>query len=467
MADQSSDFIRQSQAVVQQSWEQWMRYLQQASPQPSASPFAGMGAGFSPTAPMFGVGATAGAPMNDVLERSLTGIKGYLDWMQRAASSRADPLGTDWQAQMQQLFGNASQPFAQAFGGIDSTAAQGFVQQWQAWLAAAGQGGLGGADWHRPQHMPAFGLQREQQEKQQALMAAMLDSAEQQRRYQALVLRANAQGLERLQDKLAEHSEPGRQIESLKALYDLWIDSAEEAYAEIALSDEFREVYGAMVNAQMLERQLMQQQLEELCGQLGLPTRSEVDSLGKRLQEVRREQRAASRGDANEELAALRAELATLKRQLAGAGLSNRPAAPDPALQTASVAKSPAPGAAAKKPVAKKAMAKKAAASAGAAATRKRSTAKARPAARPAAKKTVPDHAVVKKAVSKKKTATRPVAGKKAAPAVVPAPAPAVSGSRKRAASRSRRMAVTKAPTGKRRSIVSPGIPAPRRAARK
>ena len=138
MADQASDFIRQSQAMAQQSWEQWMRYLQQASTQP-ATPFGGMGTGFPPVAPAFGMGAAPGAPLNDVLERSLTGIKGYLDWMQRAASSQADPLGTDWQAQMQQLFGNASQPFAQAFSGIDSTAAQGFVQQWQAWLEAAGQ----------------------------------------------------------------------------------------------------------------------------------------------------------------------------------------------------------------------------------------------------------------------------------------------------------------------------------------
>lgn len=350
MADQASDFIRQSQAMAQQSWEQWMRYLQQASSQPAA-PFGGIGSGFVPGAPASGIGAAPETPMNDVLERSLAGIKGYLDWMQRAASSQADPLGSDWQAQVQQMFGHTSQPFAQAFGGIDSTAAQGFVQQWQAWLAAAGQGASGGTDWLRPQHMPAFGLQREQQEKQQALMAAMLDSAEQQRRYQALILRANAQGLERLQNKLADHAGPGRQIESLKALYDLWIDSAEEAYAEIALSDEFREVYGTMVNAQMRERQLMQQQLEELCRQLGLPTRSEVDSLGKRLQELRREQRAASGGGAANELAALRAELAAMKKQLAAVGATSRSAASGnkpPAARKTSGKKAPAKASTAK-----------------------------------------------------------------------------------------------------------------------
>lgn len=440
MADQASDFIRQSQAVAQQSWEQWMRYLQQASPQQPASPFAGMGAGFTPAAPMFGMGAPAAAPMSDVLERSLTGIKGYLDWMQRAASSQADPLGTDWQAQMQQMFGNASQPFAQAFGGIDSTAAQGFVQQWQAWLAAAGQGGFGGADWHKPTHTPAFGLQREQQEKQQALMAAMLDSAEQQRRYQALILRANAQGLERLQNKLAEHSEPGRQIESLKALYDLWIDSAEEAYAEIALSDEFREVYGAMVNAQMLERQLMQQQLEELCRQLGLPTRSEVDSLGRRLQEVRREQRAAGRAGADEEFAALRAELAALKKQLAGAGISARTAAPDTAPRSAAVTKSAGRKLAAKKAAAKKATAKK---------------------------------AIAKKATAKKGTPAAAPATRKHSPAKASQPAAksvakSVAKSSDKAGSRVKmKAAVATASASKAGAPVRPGIPAPRRAKRK
>lgn len=392
MADQASDFIRQSQAMAQQSWEQWMRYLQQASTQPAA-PFGGMGTGFPPVASAFGMGAAPGAPLNDVLERSLTGIKGYLDWMQRAASSQADPLGTDWQAQMQQMFGNVSQPFAQAFGGIDSTAAQGFVQQWQAWLAAAGQGGLGGADWHRPQPMPTFGLQREQQEKQQALMAAMLDSAEQQRRYQALILRANAQGLERLQNKLADHAEPGRQVESLKALYDLWIDSAEEAYAEIALSDEFREVYGAMVNAQMLERQLMQQQLEELCRQLGLPTRSEVDSLGKRLQELRREQRAASGGSAANELAALRAELAAMKKQLAAAGATSP--------RTATVTKPVARKTSAKKAPAKKSTTKASSTSKTAPAPRRASSAKA---AKPAGRRTK----AVAAAASKVVTPVRP-----------------------------------------------------------
>ena len=161
-------------------------------------------------------------------------------------------------------------------------------------------------------------------------------------RYQELIQRANTQGMQCLQEKLAQHAEPGRQIDSLKGLYDLWVDASEEAYADIALSDEFREVYGEMVNTQMRVRQLQQQQTEQLCQQLGVPTRSEVSSLGERLQALRREVRASRSAvvtDHADEIMALRRELAALKRQLA-----ERPA---PAMAKQEVAARPA--AAAKK----------------------------------------------------------------------------------------------------------------------
>jgi class III poly(R)-hydroxyalkanoic acid synthase PhaE subunit len=133
-------------------------------------------------------------------------------------------------------------------------------------------------------------------------------------RYQALIQRAHADGVARMQDRLARQAEAGQPIESLKALYDLWVDAAEDAYAEVALSDEFREVFGAMSNAQTRLRQLQQQQAEQCCRELGMPTRSEVASLGQRLQEVRRELR--SRPAPADALTALRAEVAALKRRL-------------------------------------------------------------------------------------------------------------------------------------------------------
>jgi hypothetical protein len=69
-----------------------------------------------------------------------------------------------------------------------------------------------------------------------------------------------------------------------------------------------------MSNAQTRLRQLQQQQTEQCCRELGMPTRSEVASLGQRLQEVRRELR--SRPAPADALTALRAEVAALKRRL-------------------------------------------------------------------------------------------------------------------------------------------------------
>jgi hypothetical protein len=335
MADPANDFMKDYQALAQQSWDSWTRQFQQPS---AANPFA------PPPSQATGT---------DTLERTLSGLKGYFDWMQNAASGGVTQRpSTDWQQQLQQMFGTGNPPFAQAFGGIDSAGAESFARQWQSWSQAAQRMGLGdmpGA--HGP--TPAFGLNREQQMQQQELGMALLASLQASARYQELIQKANTQGMQRLQEKLAAHAAPARQVDSLKGLYDLWVDASEEAYADIALSVEFRDAYGEMVNTQMRVRQLQQRQTEQMCQQLGVPTRSEVSSLGQRLQALRREFRASQAGASGghaDELVALRREVAALKRQL-----GDRPATKPAAGKTAAAKPSAAAkkSAATKKPAAK------------------------------------------------------------------------------------------------------------------
>jgi class III poly(R)-hydroxyalkanoic acid synthase PhaE subunit len=326
MPDQANEFLKDYQAFAQQSWDTWMRYLQQ---QPGGSvPF-----GTVPHA----------TPTDDLLTRSLASLQAYGTWLQQVAGAGAGAglgpmMGSmgNWQqpSPMQPFLAAFSQPFAQTVAGLDSASAFGLDHQWQSWLQAMQRGGMGGMPgmpgMGSPSPMAAFGITREMQLDQQALAAAMNEYAQISARYQALLQQVNTQGVARLQEMLGQHAESGKQIESLKSLYDLWVDAMEEAYSQLALTDEYREVFGAMVNAQMHVRKLQQQQTEQMCRELGMPTRSEVDSLGQRIQQLRREMQERKHETAQADTSvvdALQAEIASLKRELAASKSSTKAAA--------------------------------------------------------------------------------------------------------------------------------------------
>jgi class III poly(R)-hydroxyalkanoic acid synthase PhaE subunit len=180
--------------------------------------------------------------------------------------------------------------------------------------------------------VPAFGYAREHQEHYQKMALAFAEFQEAVKQYNALIMKASQRGFEILESKVAERAEPGRQIDTVRALYDLWVDAAEEGYAEITLSDEFRKVYGDVVNAQMRVRSQLQQEVERIGVDLGMPTRTELNSVHKRLHDLRRELRASqeAQGDAGHdgrdaEIAAMRAEIDDLRRLVENSGAVSAP----------------------------------------------------------------------------------------------------------------------------------------------
>jgi class III poly(R)-hydroxyalkanoic acid synthase PhaE subunit len=236
----------------------------------------------------------------------------------------AGGFASEWQ---RTLGATAANPFAEAFGAMGGEGAQG-LEAWSAamapWLESARREGgalLG---------LPAFGIGREHQERLQALAQAQLEYGRREGEFNLLMLRALERAHALFARKLAAHAQPGRELGSARALFDLWIDAAEEAYAEVALSQQFRAAYGAMVNAQMRLRQGVQREVEQAAAQFGMPTRTEVDGAHRRIAELER----------------------ALRRM--------RDGAPEPAPPSGSA---PAPAKpAAKKPVAKKPAAKRPAA---------------------------------------------------------------------------------------------------------
>ena len=234
----------------------------------------------------------AGAPpttgIDDALDRFNSQARDWYGQIQqlaaRFAGRNAEPA--DIASAWKQMLGN--QGFADLFKSMSGPGQHG-LDQWMEQMAPLLQSMQpGGRGWLG---LPAFGFTREHQERWQALAQAQLDYQEKSNAYNALMGEATQLAFRRFEDKLAERSEPGRQLTSARALFDLWIDAAEDAYAEIALSPRFRETYGEFLNAQMRVRAGLQREVEQYCNQLGMPTRTEIDAAHRKIVQLEREMR--------------------------------------------------------------------------------------------------------------------------------------------------------------------------------
>jgi hypothetical protein len=237
-------------------------------------------------------------------------------WTQLAqgmAPTAAAPLGASagpagWLAMMQQL--------ATRFAGTDAGAGD-IAAEWRRLLGAnplpdmlralrlQGQQGLDAwfdataplrDAWQREMgawlQLPTFGVAREHQERWQRLAQAQLALGEHEDAFNRLLLRVGERAYELFEQKLAAHAQPGRQLTSARALFDLWIDAAEEAYSEMALSPEFRTAWAALVNAQMQLRAGVQKEVEFASGLFGMPTRAEMDAAHRKIADLERALRA-------------------------------------------------------------------------------------------------------------------------------------------------------------------------------
>ncbi|WP_312318906.1 class III poly(R)-hydroxyalkanoic acid synthase subunit PhaE [Stenotrophomonas sp.] len=135
---------------------------------------------------------------------------------------------------------------------------------------------------------PAFGPAREHQARWQGLMRAQQEYQEHARAYVEQIQQALDDAYALFEQRLSEHEQPGNQLTSARAMFDLWIEVAEEAYAKVALSEPFQQVYASLGNAQMRLRGAAQQEVERLCEALGLPTRTEMDAAHRRITELER-----------------------------------------------------------------------------------------------------------------------------------------------------------------------------------
>ncbi len=260
--------------LARQYWSQWGEMLRAGGQGAPASGFVGT-AGFPGMGFPGGNGATAtpglpgwseavnwwsqlasgGMPQADAtVQRFNTQAQGWYAQIQELAARFAgqDASARDVSQAWKEMFGgHAANPFADALKGMQGQGQQGF-EQWMAqvspWLEKLREGGNAWLE------TPTFGLNREHEQRWKELIQAQQAYQRHNKGYQALMSEALQDAFKRFEKKLEECSQPGNKLESMGALFDLWIDAAEDAYADIAISPRFRDAYGALGNAQMTLR---------------------------------------------------------------------------------------------------------------------------------------------------------------------------------------------------------------------
>ena len=287
----SSDF----DALARQYWGMWGDAMRGAAPKSAAD--VGM-QGFQDAIKAWtGQVGGSGHGFDNVLGHFGRQSGDWFAQMQQVAAqfagrnNSAQDIADAWR---QALGGAGANPFEALLGGMRGPGLEG-LEQWSEAAKPFLQGMR--AESMGALNMPTFGFTREHQERLQALAQAQVQWQDTLSAYNALMGSVSKDAYSRFESKLAEREEPGRQIGSARALFDLWIDAAEEAYAESALSPEYRKVYGAMVNAQMKLRSGVQGMAEQAAGTLGLPGRTELDSAHRKIAELERQLRRMQRKD--------------------------------------------------------------------------------------------------------------------------------------------------------------------------
>ena len=358
---QNNDWFK----AQQQYWDTWFQGQRQFFEQPgNANPAAGLSGQWESFFREWQKLTTGGVPKADNYSQFFTQAgKSFVDMMEQFSQTGASQAPEEslkaWTANMQKFFGSILQSNTQPFdaGAQFKSFTENFTAAGPAFWGDMFKNPLAGQDKQQNAagfmfdpfgfyaSVPGVGYAREKQDHMNLLYRLWVDYEGQMRKYNIEMTRVGLQALQRFQEYVANPPQGDAPLDSLKSIYLKYVDISEEVYAEFAMSEEYTQMYGQVVNALGAFKKQMHQITDDLLEQANLPNRQEVDSLHKRVHELRRENIQN------------RKDIAELKAAL---GLKTKPVA-KPAAKPAAAKTAPTPikKTAAAKPKAKPAKAAK------------------------------------------------------------------------------------------------------------
>jgi hypothetical protein len=136
---------------------------------------------------------------------------------------------------------------------------------------------------------PAIGIARESVMLVQAVTEAQAECERLGSELNQVFASIQQDALDLLERRASERVHAAKPVRSYRELYDLWVECGEEIYARAARADSFTALQAKVSNAAMRLRAAEQRLAEQSLRYLDLPTRAELNSVHRRLQEMRAE----------------------------------------------------------------------------------------------------------------------------------------------------------------------------------
>ena len=152
-----------------------------------------------------------------------------------------------------------------------------------------------GGDWAPgASDAPALGLTRERQQAMQRLQRLSAEYLQHQSTLARMWNEIIGAALKTLGERVGEKLQRGESFESLKPLYDTWIESAESAYAKAAHNPDYARAQVDLSTTLARLRTEQRQMIESVAKQYDLPTREELNTVHRRLKDLKTEVRRLS-----------------------------------------------------------------------------------------------------------------------------------------------------------------------------
>ena len=246
-----------------------------------------------------------------------------LDWWRQAAGAGAPDAGSFWRSSVfTPPFGAAANPFAAWFApwmgdGRAQTPEDRFADDLRRWLeqltggsagntggpfagfgapfdvfGAAGEPPFGPFSPIPPSEiaalfdLPPLGATREWAVKWRDVQRAAKAELEARAALGRQIASVHAEAMKRFLRLLRENDPRDGEITSLRGLYDCWIDLAEHAYHDIAMTPAYSKAFGRYINASAGLRRAWQTLADDWLEAMNLPNRRELDALTARQHEI-------------------------------------------------------------------------------------------------------------------------------------------------------------------------------------